>query len=627
MLVEVRSIHARVVALLAGASLTALGVSACANSGDEAQQAADRLASALSSGKLSSTLFAPTQTSPQSAYDAVVAGMGDVSPDVTVTSVKQDGNVERATLAWSWDLAGHWWRYDSQAALRQRSGRWVADWTPALVEPSLSDGEHLALSTLAAQRGRVLGAHGTTLVKDRPVVRFGIDKTKVAAAKTAASARDLARILNVDASGFVRAVRAAGPKAFVEAIVLRPGDARAVPAAYKQIPGAVALGSTLPLAPTREFAAEILGRVGPATAALIKQSHGRLHAGDVAGLSGLQLRYDEQLGGTPGVEVDASNGSGKSRRLFTVGPVAGKDLRTTLDPQWQLKADRVLAGQPGKAALVVIRPSTGDLLAIANAPANNGLNIATYGQYAPGSTFKLISSLALLRAGMSPASTGDCPPTVSVSGKQFKNYSDYPSSRLGRITLRDAVANSCNTFFVGSADRLKKGALSDAAAALGLGTDFDLGFPAYFGQVPDPGSATEAAADMIGQGKVLASPMVMAAVAASIAAGHTVVPHLVAGYEPTAKPSNPLTHGEAAQLRSLMRSVVTEGSGAVLAGLGPNVGAKTGTAEYGQPGPGGALPTHAWMLATRGDLAVAAFVENGQSGSQTAGPLLLKLLS
>ena len=79
----------------------------------------------------------------------------------------------------------------------------------------------------------------------------------------------------------------------------------------------------------------------------------------------------------------------------------------------------------------------------------------------------------------------------------------------------------------------------------------------------------------------------------------------------------------------MMRAVVTEGSGSLLAGLPGAVGAKTGTAEYGSPGEdgagAGALPTHAWMIATQGDLAVAVFVETGESGSQSAGPLLLEL--
>ena len=109
-----------------------------------------------------------------------------------------------------------------------------------------------------------------------------------------------------------------------------------------------------------------------------------------------------------------------------------------------------------------------------------------------------------------------------------------------------------------------------------------------------------------------------------MSAGRTVVPHLVEGVAPDASPAAPLTRTEAAALRELMGGVVSRGSGAFLADVGAT-GAKTGTAEYGEPGPSG-LPTHAWMIATRGDLAVAVFVETGESGSGTAGPLLEQFL-
>jgi cell division protein FtsI/penicillin-binding protein 2 len=105
-----------------------------------------------------------------------------------------------------------------------------------------------------------------------------------------------------------------------------------------------------------------------------------------------------------------------------------------------------------------------------------------------------------------------------------------------------------------------------------------------------------------------------------------VVPQLVLSPETAApaEPDQPLTKAEAQQLQVLMRAVVTDGSGSFLADVpGAPVGAKTGTAEYGTELP---LRTHAWMIAIQGDLAVAVFVADGQSGSQTAGPLLEALL-
>ena len=610
--------------LLVATFVAASTLSACTSDTESAVDAADRLAAALTEGALEAPLF--EEGAPQEEYDGIVAELGEVAPSVEIAEVTEgsdgDGSAE-ALLDWSWDLAGTAWEYESTARLTETESGWRADWAPALVEPSLEQGETLGLTTLSPERGEILGASGKPIVTDRPVVRHGIDKTKVAAAKAPGSARRVATLLGVSPAPFVKAVRNAGDEAFVEAIVLRPEDARTVDPAYAAIPGAVALADTMPLAPTRDFAAAILGRVGPVTAELVEESDGRLVAGDVAGLSGLQLRYDEQLTGTKGLEVAAVAEDGTRRSLHRVEPTDGKPLRTTFDVQLQTKAERVLAAVPDvPSALVAIRPSTGAIVAAANGPGSDGLNIATYGQYAPGSTFKIASTLALLRSGLAPEDSVTCPPSVVVDGKRFENYDDYPPEHLGAITLRQAVAYSCNTAFIGARDRVEGPTLTEAAESLGLGTDYDLGFPAYFGQVPAPESETGAAAALIGQGQVLASPMAMAGVAASVRSGRTVVPHLLPDQAPEADPAMPLTSAEAAALREVMRAVVTEGSGAFLSGLPGEVGAKTGTAEHGEAAADGSLPTHAWMVAFQDDVAVAVFVETGESGSRTAGPLL-----
>jgi cell division protein FtsI/penicillin-binding protein 2 len=484
----------------------------------------------------------------------------------------------------------------------------------------------------AAARADILGAGGAPIVTQRKVLRYGLDKARIPAADVPTTARRIAKAVGVDPAKFVKEAQAAGAKQFVEAIVLRPEDAHgAVDPNFGHIRGALVLDDTMPLAPTRDFAAELLGQVGPSTAEIVKKSDGRVQPGDEVGLSGLQGRYDEQLAGSPTVEVRAVGSSDQKRVLTSWTGQPGKPLSLTLDVDLQAKAEKILDDAGGEhspaSALVAIRPSTGDILVAANGPGNKGLNAATYGRYAPGSTFKVVSSLALLRAGLKPDDVVSCPATVDVNGRHFKNYSDYPANRLGRVSYRTAIANSCNTAVIGQRDRLGSGDLTQAAASLGVGVDHDLGFPAYFGQVPAPAGETEKAADLIGQGKVLASPLAMATVAASVAAGRTVVPHLLAGKAPTADPQKPLTAAEAGQLRGLMRAVVTEGSGRFLAGLPGNVGAKTGTAEYGTAKVGGSLPTHTWMIATQGDLAVAVFVETGESGSGTAGPLLKAFLS
>jgi cell division protein FtsI/penicillin-binding protein 2 len=622
------------------ASIALLATAGCTGSGGPtAEDAADALADALAAGRPATASFSgATPKQVQQDWDGTVAGLRGAKHTVEVASVTdgKDGEPSTARLAWSWRLAGSDkpWTYRTTATLT-RSGdgadsTWRTTWQPSLVEPSLKQGERLDLSTVTAERADILGAGGARLVTARPVYRFGVDKAQASAGQAVAAARQLARRVDVDVAPYVEQVRKAGPKAFVEAIVLRPRDAKPLLAGRIQdVKGVGVLSDTLPLAPTREFARPILGTVGAVTAEIVKKSGGAYSAGDEAGLSGLEARYDEQLRGTPGVRVDAVDAKGTRRELYSVDATPGQPLRTTLVPRLQTEAERDLADVKPASAVVAIRPSTGDILAAASGPGSDGLNTATAGQYAPGSTFKVVSSLALLRAGLTPGTTMTCPPTTVVDGKQFKNYSDYPSSALGRIPLRTAVANSCNTAFITARDRVSQAQVADAAASLGVGVDHDLGFPAYFGSVPatdaEAGSETGHAASLIGQGRVTASPMAMAAVAASVAKGSVVVPRLLPAQEvDDPAPRTPLTAKEARELRGLMRGVVTSGSGAALASLpGPPVLAKTGTAEFGDQQP---LQTHAWMIAVHGDLAVAVFVDVGDSGSGTAGPILERFL-
>ncbi len=629
--------------MLAGCSLP--------GSGPDAQDALDRLADRLSQRSVSGVAFTDPGSGDTTPARRLAAVLDEVPsswrPRVRAGDASTDGKAARGTLTWSWPVGSRTWRYTTTVRMSevQRSGddTWAVRWAPSLVEPSLREGESLTTSSVGARRGDVLGAGGQRLVTLRPVLRVGLDKAALRSGATAqarSSAERLARLVGIDPAAYARTAAAAGAKAFVPAIVLRRSE---VPAAVSSglagIPGARGIADELPLAPSKDFAAALLGTVGPATADAVKASDGRVRAGDDVGLSGLQKRYDARLAGTRGEVVAAKDDRGARRTLFRTEPVAGKPLRLSLDLATQQLAQRVLADVGPASALVAIRPSTGEVLAAANGPGSQGYDTADVGRYAPGSTFKVVTSLALLRRGLTPSSPVSCPATTVVDGKRFKNYSDYPASGLGRITLADAVANSCNTAFVSERERLRSGDLAAAAAALGLGVDHDLGYPVFLGSVGAATSATSAAASMIGQGTVLASPTAMATVVASVLRGSTVVPRLVEAADdtsaspsasssasPSAGPSTtvtPLTATEARALKGLMRGVVERGSGRLLAGLGGDVVAKTGTAEFGTTEP---LPTHAWMVAGRGDLAVAVFVDRGDSGSGTAGPLLRRFL-
>ncbi|MDQ3114482.1 MAG: penicillin-binding transpeptidase domain-containing protein [Actinomycetota bacterium] len=615
-------------------AVAALGLTACSEERPGPEDALSLLVSGLSTFELAEVPFtAATAAQAEPDLAEAVAELGELRPSVELGDVDRDDENDTATavLAYTWDLddTEEDWSYETAATLAydeaDEAEPWRVAWSTDLVEPSLTPDEHLVLGELAAERADVLGAGGVVLVTDRDVLRIGIDKTQVAPAALEASATALAELLEIDVAGYVAQVTGAGEAAFVEALVVRAEASPVVGAELAAIEGAVALEDELPLAPTREFARPILGTVGEATAEIIEASGGEIAAGDTVGLSGLQARYDATLRGQPGLTVSAAPAegtTGEPRTLYTRAAAPGEPLTTTLDPDLQQLAETVLAPVAEASAIVAIRPSTGEVLAAASGSGGGGLSTATIGQYAPGSTFKVVSTLALLRAGLTPESELDCTSRITVDGKEFENYDDYPSSDLGGIPLQTALASSCNTAFISARDQVPQDVLAESAAALGLGVDADLGLPAFFGSVPAAAETeTEHAASMIGQGRVQASPLAMAAVAASVARGETVVPVVLLDAVPAEKiVAAPLQPVEAEQLRALLETVVDEGSARFLSDVpGDPVGAKTGTAEYGSESP---PRTHAWMIAIQGDLAVAVFVEDGESGSRTAGPLL-----
>ncbi|HEV7168153.1 MAG TPA: penicillin-binding transpeptidase domain-containing protein [Micrococcaceae bacterium] len=662
--------------------VTATALSGCDDGKAGAQEAARQLAAGLSGLDLGSvSLTGKDGAAATAALTTLTKGLQPIKPTVSVASVDVKQDTATVALKVDWKFDGGTWDYTTHAALAKKDGSWKAGWTPDLLVPAAKDGDALAMTTTAAARADILGDGGAVLVTERPVIHLGIDKSHVDAAEQPASAKALAELAGVEPDAFVRQVAAAGPAAFVEALVIRnDADRTITDAQIAAIPGASGLPGSLPLAPTRSFARAVLGTVGDATAELIGKSNGKLKAGDQTGLSGLSQQYDDQLRGAPGIQIsldhpaDADapkNADGTAAAIprniiFHTEPKAGTPLATTLSPALQTLGETVLAGETTPAAIVAIRPSTGAVLAAASSPGSNGYNTALLGQFPPGSTFKVATSLALLRKGQTPETTEECTPTVTVDGKSFKNANSYPSAHLGRIPLREAFAHSCNTAFISNQGVASQPDLADAAAALGLGVDPHLGAPAFFGSVPSSASTTDHAASMIGQGKVLVSPLAIATVAASVAHGALVQPKLVlpagasasgaagpqtasaaTGASGAAGPqtasantgasgsaaagsagpqaAKPLTKEEAAQLSDMMRGVVTSGHAGFLADVpGAPVIAKTGTAEYGTELP---LKTHAWIIAAQGDLAVAVFVEDGDYGAVSGGPLLKAFLT
>ncbi|NUT27536.1 MAG: penicillin-binding protein [Streptomyces sp.] len=344
-------------------------------------------------------------------------------------------------------------------------------------------------------------------------------------------------------------------------------------------------------------------------------------------LDGLREKYGEKAGGKAGIELQVIRG-GESKKaelsdktLLELSKGTPGTVRTTLSPALQAAAEKQVAAKP-KASVVVMRPSTGEILAVANS--SHGFNTAFQGSLAPGSTMKVISSSLLIEEGLASADKPHpCPKYFTYGHWKFQNDDKF---EIKNGTFKASFARSCNTAFISQAGKLDNDSLTkEAQQVFGLSlNNWSVGVPTFDGAVPVQSQA-QMAASLIGQGGVRMNPLNMASVSATIRTGTFKQPYLVS---PTvdnrtlATASRTMSASALSQLRELMAYTAAYGTAAeAMSGVTGDVGAKTGSAEVdGQKKPNG------WFTAYRGDLAAAGVVQQGGHGGDTAGPIVAALL-
>ncbi|MFI2434822.1 penicillin-binding transpeptidase domain-containing protein [Streptomyces sp. NPDC018693] len=340
-------------------------------------------------------------------------------------------------------------------------------------------------------------------------------------------------------------------------------------------------------------------------------------------LDQLRAKYGDTAGGEPGVELairhaDASAGD---TPLLTLAEGRAGKLRTTLSAEVQAAAEKAVQ-QYGQSSVVAVQPSTGDVLAVAN-HRSDAFNAAFEGQVAPGSTMKIITAAALIDNGITTANgPAPCSPDAMWEGQTFRNYKEMTNENA---TLSESFARSCNTAFIKYTDELQTDSLTrEAEERFGLGRDnWKTGIVSHDGSVPAV-SGPDRAAALIGQGRLLMNPLNMASVTATAMTGTfrqpVIVPQSLDGRE--LAHARGLRASTVQQLRAMMNRTATSGTAAgVMSGLGPHVGAKTGTAEVG-----GQAKPNSWFTGYRGDIAAAAMVQDAGHGSDAAGPIVAAVL-
>ncbi|MCY1018752.1 penicillin-binding transpeptidase domain-containing protein [Pyxidicoccus sp. MSG2] len=539
-------------------------------------------------------------------------GLRVVSSRFELGRVERDGETATATFRAVHVLRGLGeWELEGTLPFVRREGRWFVRWTPAVLHPEAREGDRFSRTRAWLERAHLLDAYGEPLTHVGEVITIGVDPSRVRNRADVTSA--LQALLEVDPARVEKVLNAAGStERFVPIIDVRPERYQLVRPALAPVPGIFFRKKTARLSPSEGFASHTLGRVGEVTAELLAQLGPLYQPGDSVGLSGLERAFEPQLAGTPSGEVLLTRPSGEAQILFRFEGKQGTPLTTTLRPALQTAAEAALEGVAQPAALVAVDSESGAVLAIASRPLSQPLHRALTGRYPPGSTFKVVTAEALLARGMDVNAPAPCPPTVAVKGKTFRNFED---EALGATTLRGAFAHSCNTAFVLLSASLGGEALGEAARRFGFDVEYHPGLPSSGGTFPAPRDAVELAAAAIGQGRVLATPLHLASVAAAAESGRWRAPYLVTDLDDG--PSASLADGTRGALSLLMRAVVTEGTGRAAVGV-PALAGKTGTAEFGTVPP---LPTHAWFIGFRNGIAFAVLVEGGGVGGRVAAPI------
>jgi cell division protein FtsI/penicillin-binding protein 2 len=569
---------------------------------------------------------------PPSDFEAVnataLSDLGVSAPQLSAGSVQQSGSHATAAVVERFALpAAGEWTTRTTVRLTDHKGHWLIAWTPATINAALHTGGQIALIRHWATRAAILGAAGAPLTTQRPLVMVGVVGGRIKNAH-AVSADLLAAGASQTQVSQALAQAKAHPsyfepvfevsKAHFEQLKSQPG-----PGNVYAVPGTQFELTSNRRALTPQLGAHAVGAVGPITAEELQRLGPPYDASSAVGQTGIEQAYEHQLAGTPTSRVVAINAGGAPiQTLATFPGHPGKPVITSIDPAVQRAAEAALAGEHRNVAMVAIRASTGHVLAVVSDPVSYAYDQALEGEYPPGSTFKVLTSTALIRAGLSPSSAANCVPTVTVNGEVFHNAEgEQPVQNLSQ-----AFTESCNTAFISLATaHLHPADFTSTSLLYGLRASPQPGLPAFGAVVPRPTGTTSLAATAIGQAGVVFSPLGMASVAAAIDSGTVRQPVLVSGAPGASAAPKLLPANVTSALRPMMADVVTSGT-ASGTGLPSGTHAKTGTAQYYS---GGKLRTDAWLMGYDGDIAFAIVVQNsgGINGGPLDGPLIAKFLN
>lgn len=577
-----RRVRASVVLAVTG--VLTVGLASCTPKPDGPDSAAQQFLTALA--ERDTEAAAALSDRPDVAKAALDSAWEDLQAEsltATVGEVRVTDDTATVGYTYEWHLPkDRVWTYSGDLQMGRRDGDWTLRWSSTDLHPKLGDTHTMSLRATPAPRARVNERSGTDVLVPGTIERIKLN------ARDAGNLGSVAAALSTILAPFDRSLTAQSIAESASSVQgdylvasLRQEDYDPIAASLTELPGVTTQEEADLVSTDRDFAPDLISQV--------------------------KKRVIDEVDGKAGWSVVTVNQNGVDTDVLTdTKPEPAPSFSVSLDRNIQVAAQNAVNARPDQAMMVVLQPSTGAILAVAqNKAADRDGPVASTGLYPPGSTFKIVTAGAAIENELAtPETMVGCPGRIVIGERSVPNYNEFA---LGTVSMSTAFARSCNTTFAKLASEMQPDALTVAAAQFGIGPTYDVpGLPTQSGSVPVAEDLVQRTEDGFGQGKVVVSPFGMALAAATVANGSTPVPHLILGDETTVDGDRTTITPEMVDgLRGMMREVITSGTATRIAGQGDVYG-KTGEAEVD----GG---SHAWFVGYRGDLAFATLVVRGGS--------------
>ncbi len=412
-----------------------------------------------------------------------------------------------------------------------------------------------------APRGKILDREGRTIVDNYP--SFSALLLRDSSRDLVADADMIAQGLHLDPNEVRARIRRFASMPQYQPISLKeditPDELQFIEAHRNELPELDTIMAHRRLYPRNGFMAHLIGYVGEVSEDMLNQPQFELYnSGDVVGISGVERQYNNLLMGKNGSRQALVDSRGREvERLGETEAVPGKQLRLTVDIDLQIAAEEALAGKNG--AIVAMDPRTGEILAMVSGPTFDPndfavhvsrdewnklvtdpdkplLNKAIQAQLAPGSTFKIIMSVAGWQENIAQTLHVNCTGGAEFYGRRF---GCWVKGGHGAVTLEKAIYQSCDVFFYTLAEKLGIDRIAKYATDLGLGQKTGIDLPnEVSGVMPSEQwkiknfkqkwFAGETISVGIGQGAVAITPVqLLRAISAISMGGRMVVPHVI----------------------------------------------------------------------------------------------------